>query len=99
LISRNQNVLWTELGGHVVLLSVEGGRYYETNAMGGAIWRLLEEPSSIPAVVDHVTTHYRVDRDRCSRDVVSFLGRLSDARLVFGVEPAPPHDEADLPGE
>lgn len=71
-----------------MLLSVERGRYYETNVIGGAIWRLLEEPSSVSGVVDHIATHYRVDRDRCSRDVMRFLAQLSDAQLILGVESA-----------
>jgi hypothetical protein len=89
MVARNQSVLWTELDGQVVLLNLESGRYFEVNALGSVIWRLLEEPHSVPDIVEHVVSRYRVDRERCESDLLTFLGDLSAAGLIVGRESTP----------
>jgi len=82
MISRKQSILWTELDGHVVLLNVEHGRYYEVNGLGGVIWSLLEDQRSMSDVIEHVVSRYRVGREQCRSDVEKFFAALGEAGLI-----------------
>ena len=82
LIARRDGALWTSIEGHVVLLGVERGRYYDTNAIGGLIWTFLEQPRSMSEIVEHVVARFRVDRDQCARDVAAFVQQLRDSELI-----------------
>lgn len=83
-IARDPAVPWTAIGEQVVMLSVAGSRYYETNAVGAAIWTLLEAPRSVPEIVDHVVARFRVERAACEADVRSFLAELGERGLLAG---------------
>jgi Coenzyme PQQ synthesis protein D (PqqD) len=89
MISRNPSIIWTELDGNVVLLSIELARYYETNAVGGLIWQLLEEPREVTDLVDRVAARYRVDREQAQADVLTFLDALGKSGLLAGEDAAP----------
>ena len=81
-VSRVPDVLWTQLDGQAVLLNIASSRYYQANQLGRVIWESLETPRRIADVVEHVVSRYRVDHERCRRDVMAFLTRLHDAGLV-----------------
>lgn len=66
----------------VALLSVDHGRYFEANKLGGVIWRLLEEPHSVSDIVNYLISGYRVEREQCMTDVVRFLNALTAAGLA-----------------
>jgi Coenzyme PQQ synthesis protein D (PqqD) len=89
MISRNPSIIWTELDGNVVLFSIELAHYYETNAVGGLIWQALDEPREVTDLVDRVAAHYRVDREQCRADVLTFLDALGKSGLLAGEEAAP----------
>lgn len=82
MIARNKDVLWTELDGHVALLDVQGGRYYEVNKLGGVIWHLLEEPRALSDIVGNIVSRFRVDQASCEADVSNFLGMLGKMGLL-----------------
>lgn len=82
VFSRKPGVLWTDLDTHVALLDLTADRFFEANAVGAVIWKLLEEPRSISALVAHISAHFRVDRDRCDKDVQRFLEALRGAGLL-----------------
>ena len=86
VIARRDGALWTSIEGHVVLLSVEGGRYFGTNAIGGVIWTFLEQPRSMSELVEHVVAQFRVDRDQCVRDVEAFVQQLRASQLIVDAD-------------
>lgn len=59
--------------------------YYGLNRVGARIWELVQDPRSIGAIRDAIVAEYEVEPDRCERDVLELLGRLSEAGLI---EPA-----------
>lgn len=90
MIARNKSILWTELDGHVALLDVDRGRYYEVNKLGSVIWYFLEEPRSIQDIVAHIVSRFRVDHARCEADVNSFLAALGKIGHIEQVDMASP---------
>ncbi len=76
------DLMASDLAGEMVLLSLADGVYYGLDAVGAHIWRLLDQPRTIRAVVDDVVAQYHVERARCEHDVLTFLGDLNTHGLV-----------------
>ena len=81
LVTR-EDVLATEFGDEVVILSLHDGVYYGLDEVGASIWRLLREPVSIQAICDEIVGAYEVERSRCERDVRALLNDLVAKHLV-----------------
>jgi hypothetical protein len=96
MISRNPSIIWTKLDRNVVLLNIELAHYFETNAVGGLIWELLDEPRTVSDIVERVVARYRVDREQCQADVLKFLDALAESGLLDREEVA---DLARSPSE
>lgn len=78
--------------------------YYGLNAVGARIWALLEEPRTVREVQERLVDEFRVDPDRCSKEVGELLASLVGMGLVrrrgpettVGNEPRPrPAGERD----
>ncbi|MDD4932954.1 MAG: PqqD family protein [Methylacidiphilaceae bacterium] len=72
----------TEVDGTVVILQTEEGTYYQLDGAGKAVWELLDEPTSLEALVAALVTEFEVDETRCRADTEALLGELLDRRLV-----------------
>ncbi|MBI2566494.1 MAG: PqqD family protein [Candidatus Schekmanbacteria bacterium] len=90
VVSQCRRMLSTELGGELVMMDVEAGAYYVANGLGGVIWRLIDRPMSVDAVVDAVVERYEVEWGRCREDVLAFLTRLYQAELIDLERPQDP---------
>jgi hypothetical protein len=73
IVARNGSLLAAEVGDDLVMLHVEKGAYYDTNAVGAEIWRRLDSPSRVGDLCAAVRETYDVDRADCERDVLRFL--------------------------
>lgn len=73
---RTDDVVETKQADVVVLLHLKNWNYFEFDAVGSAIWSLLEEPRSLPALVESLTTRFNVDEERCRVETKEFLDGL-----------------------
>ncbi|MCS3665211.1 MULTISPECIES: PqqD family protein [Salinibacter] len=78
----SDGVTSTEIEGEHVLLDLDEGIYYGLNSVGGAIWKELQEPTSVEAIVRAITDAYDVGREECREDVLALLDDLQDNGLV-----------------
>ena len=78
----------TDLGGEVVILSLESGQYYGLNDVGSRIWELTQEPRSVAAIRDTILGEYEIDAEPCERDLLALLNDLSNAGLIQVEDPA-----------
>ena len=76
------DVLGSELGSEVVMLSLRDGTYYGLDAVGAEVWRLIQSPSTIGHIVATIVDTFDVDEERCRTDVVALIGALRDRQLV-----------------
>jgi hypothetical protein len=76
------DVLGSELGSEVVMLSLRDGTYYGLDEVGAEIWRLIQTPMTIGRIVAAVVEKYDVDPPQCRRDVISLVAALRDRQLV-----------------
>lgn len=76
------DVLGSELGSEVVMLSLRDGTYYGLDDVGAEIWRLIQRPMTIEHIVASLVDTYDVDAGRCRTDVISLVTTLRDRGLV-----------------
>ncbi len=87
---KNPNVLWTEIDGHVMIMSVDNGAYFELVGVADDIWRLLDTKNDEDAIVDALVDRFDVEREKCLLDVMAFLMKMLASNIIFnrdGQEP------------
>jgi len=82
VVSRSAQALAAEVGGEVVLMSVERGRYYGFDMIASDVWRRIEQPMSMAALVASLTQAYEGDPEQIAADASDLLGQLQEHGLV-----------------
>jgi hypothetical protein len=82
LYQRNPDVIGTEVDGEIVLMHPVNWNYFEFNATGGTIWRLLATPSTIGMLADALAAEFEVDCDRCLTETGALLEHMVEQDLV-----------------
>ena len=75
-------VLFQEVGGEAVLLSLARERYFALDPVGTRIWRAISRDPSLQVAFDALLAEYDVDPARLEADLLALVGQLSDAGLV-----------------
>jgi hypothetical protein len=81
-LKRNPDLIWTDMDGETVMMSIERGEYLGLGGAGSRIWELLEEPVTPGEICARVAAEFEVDPDTCKADVVSFLGELVEKEVI-----------------
>ena len=74
--------LSADLAGEVVILNLKNGVYYGLDDVGYRIWGLIQDHKTVRQIRDAILGEYEVERERCERDLVAFLQRLTDEGLI-----------------
>ena len=77
-----EDVLFQELDGEAVLLSLEKGCYYGLDELGTRIWRLIDENLDPEQVVERIVEEYDVDAEQARGDLDSFIRDLEESGLI-----------------
>lgn len=78
-------------GEGAALLHMETTRYHTINDIGALIWDLLEQPSTLPALVERVAAAVENAPPHLQEDVAAFVEALG-ARDLLIVQPEPADD-------
>jgi hypothetical protein len=81
-VTASDDVVVSTLDDEIVMMSVENGAYYSLDDIGRRVWELLEKPLSVSAVCDVIVDEYDVTRSECEQDMLTWLGELTDEKLV-----------------
>jgi len=81
-IVRSPDQVSGDLDGKIVLLSIENGEYYNMNEVGSRIWALLEQPTTVAALIDQLLTEFEVERATCETEALAFLEQLRKDKLL-----------------
>jgi len=79
---RAEALEWREVGGEVVALDLASSRYLAVNESGAALWPLLAQGSTRPALAAHLQATFGVDAERATADVDAFLADLAARGLL-----------------
>ena len=84
LYVQNPKITARDMGDAVFLANPEDGTIFHLNAVGAALWRLLEEPTSMrQAATDLQTAFPDVPRERIEDDIEDLFDDLEDEGLVI----------------
>lgn len=82
ILSRRMGLMTADMNGSAVMMDIMSGKYYNLGEVGGRIWELLEEPTSVSALVAKLTSEYDVTAERCRADIEPFLAKLLEQGLL-----------------
>ncbi len=82
-IYRNHDLIAADMDGDTVMMSLERGTYFGLGGVGPRIWSLLENPTSMSAIVTAICAEYDVDEQTCTADVQRFLAKMIENELVI----------------
>lgn len=74
--------VFVTLAEEVVILSLADGVYYGLDAIGAAVWGLLQEPVTVAEICKRIIRSYDVGAERCGRDVLELVRALAERGLV-----------------
>jgi hypothetical protein len=77
-----EGVLFRELDGEAVILSLDAETYFGLDEVGTRIWSVLGESPTIQAAFETLCLEYDVDKDQLRRDLEEFLGELVACKLM-----------------
>ncbi|UIP06154.1 PqqD family protein [Erythrobacter sp. SDW2] len=84
LLSRNPKLSPVEMDGRLVMMDSERGVYFALDAVGSAVWEILEEPSTLETVTRHVARSFDAPcREELRRDLEEFIAALIDQGLLL----------------
>jgi hypothetical protein len=77
-----EDCLSTTLDGESVILHMDAGEYYGFNEVATCIWDRIQEPRTIKAICEYVTTEYDVSFERGRADTEALVAELDEKGLV-----------------
>lgn len=82
LVGRCGALVFSAVEGDVTMMNMETGKYYGLATVGARIWALIEQPMQVTTVCDRLVAEYRVDRQKCETEILSFLQTMADEGVV-----------------
>jgi hypothetical protein len=82
IVRRNLALHAAHMGDETIMLSIERGEYYTLDAIGGRLWALMAEPTSVDSLLDAICAEFDVVREIAVRDTFPFLEKLLESRVI-----------------
>ncbi|MBY6539454.1 PqqD family protein [Rhodococcus sp. BP-349] len=82
LAVRESRFTWTQSGSEVVILDLEGSRYFSLNDAGSFVWPLLVAGTTSTALVAALTDEYGIDENVAAKDVDALVTELAAREIV-----------------
>ncbi len=83
VVSRAQGFTTAAVHDELMMLNVEQGAYYSLDPIAAEIWRMLEQPMQVDAIVAQLQKRYAVSPEQCRADVLEFLAKLLENGMVL----------------
>ena len=77
-----EQVTYNEVGGEIVLLNLESGKYYGLDEIGTRMFTLLHEQGQLETVYAVLLEEYKVDAERLKNDLIKLVDELARNDLV-----------------
>jgi len=81
-LRRSPRVLWRSVGAEVILAEPGRTDFELLSGSGGAVWRALDGPRTLPELVDALAAKHGVEAGSIERDVRQLVGTLTARGLV-----------------
>jgi Coenzyme PQQ synthesis protein D (PqqD) len=70
------------LGEESAILNLSSTIYYGLNPVGTRVWGLLQKPKTVAELRDTLVGEYDVESERCERDLLELLEKMSAEGLI-----------------
>ena len=77
-----EDYLWKEVGGQVVILHFDSGRYYSLNDSGSAIWKGLLANQTEDQIVSGLRAAFDVETDVAKVDVRTLTREFIEKKFI-----------------
>jgi hypothetical protein len=77
-----EDVLFRDLDGEAVLLSLVSGKYYGLDETGTRMWNLLAEHGRVDAAYRALLEEYEVSEDQLRHDLLGLVDELASHELL-----------------
>ncbi len=78
----NDDILYNDLQGEIVILSPKDGVYFGLDPVGTRAWQLIQHHGRLGAVRDAMLKEYEVSAERLEEDLQDLVSSLLDNGLV-----------------
>ncbi|MBO1579752.1 lasso peptide biosynthesis PqqD family chaperone [Bacillus sp. XF8] len=82
-IVQGQENIVSNMDGEKVMMSIHNGKYYNLGGIGGEIWDLINELTSVNQLVNTLMSRYTIEEEECKKQVLSFLNNLYAEGLIL----------------
>jgi hypothetical protein len=79
---RSEGFEWRDVGGEVVVLDLDGGRYFAVNSSGAVLFSSLVDGATREQLSERLTEKFAIDRSVADGDVESFLATAREYRFL-----------------
>ena len=81
-IQISNDIVYRELDGSIVTLSLATGEYVELDLVGTRIWQLIEQDGRRSSVRKGLLASFDIDEAICDQELDAFLATLIDKGLI-----------------
>ncbi len=85
-IKRTDDIVQAEIDCETVMMSIENGSYYGLDPIASRIWELIEMPTTVDAICSQLIQEYKVSKEECQKDVITFLSDMVEQKVALIVE-------------
>jgi hypothetical protein len=82
IVQRRRDSLAAEVGGELVLMSVDHGKYYGLDSVGSDVWQRIEQPIEVGQLCAALTRQYAGDPTTIEHDVMALLEKFAGQDLL-----------------
>lgn len=82
ILTRNRKITAAAMDEEIVMMNLDTGNYYNLGKTGSIIWNLLEQPISVELLIQQLMDNYRVTRQQCETETLSYLKELRAEGLI-----------------
>jgi hypothetical protein len=81
-IQISSDIVYRDLDGSIVTLSLTTGEYVELDPVGTRIWQLIEQDGRRSSVREGLLASFDIDADICDQELDAFLATLTAKGLI-----------------
>ncbi len=82
IITRNEDMFTGEVDSDIMMMSVDSGKYYLLNPVGGEIWDALQQPLTFCALCDILESKFSAERSLLEKETLDFLVKLLSRQII-----------------
>ncbi|MBF0526854.1 MAG: PqqD family protein [Deltaproteobacteria bacterium] len=82
VVSRKMEIVAGMIDDEMVMANIDSGNYHRLNPTAARIWELLDQPRSVAAICEILTSDFRVSPEVCRTEVINFLDELASRKII-----------------